>query len=85
LINAVGCQAAARSADHMQLDLRFGYRVRPRITQTLDIYFDIINLTDRVNWNPAQGDRDSGSFMNYTSLRGGGFPRHANFGLRYGF
>ncbi len=85
LINAVGCQAAARSADYLQLDLRFGYRVRPRADETIDIYLDVINLTNRTNWNPAQGNQNSGSFLNYTSLRGGGFPRQANFGLRYGF
>ena len=85
LINAVGCQAAARAADFMQLDLRFGYRLRPVPTQTIDIYLDVINLTNRVNWNPPNGNRDSGSFLNYTSLRGGGFPRQANFGVRYGF
>ena len=85
LINAVGCQAAARSADYLQLDLRFGYRVRPRPDQTIDIYLDVINLTNRTNWNPANGNQNSGSFLNYTSLRGGGFPRQANFGLRYGF
>ena len=85
LVNAVGCQAAARSADYVQLDLRFGYRLRPRVSHTLDIYLDVINLTNRTNWNPAIGNRNSGSFLNYTSLRGGGFPRQANFGVRYGF
>ena len=85
LINAVGCQAAARAADYLQLDVRFGYRMRPRVTQTVDIYFDIINMTDRVNWNVPTGNQDSGNFLNYTVLRGGGFPRQANFGLRYGF
>ena len=85
LIHAVGCQAAARSADYIQLDLRFGYRLRPRVSQTLDIYLDVINLTNRTNWNPANGNQNSGSFLNYTSLRGGGFPRQANVGIRYAF
>ena len=66
--------------------MRFGYRVRPTSTNTLDIFFDIFNLTDRANWNNPTGDRRSGNFLNLTSLRGGsGFPRQAQFGLRYGF
>lgn len=80
-----GMQGGARAADFFQLDLRFGYRLRPSGIQTVDIYFDIINLTDRVNFNPPGGNQNSGSFLNYTSLRSGGFPRQANFGLRYGF
>ena len=74
-----GRQAGARSADYMQLDLRFGWRARPRVAQTLDIYFDIVNLTNRTNFNRAVGDRDSGDFLNYTSLRTGGLPRQAIF------
>ena len=80
-----GRQAGARAADYMQLDLRFGWRARPGTAQTVDIYFDIVNLTNRVNFNRAQGDRDSGDFLNYTSLRSGGLPRQAIFGMRYGF
>lgn len=80
-----GRQAGARSADYMQLDMRFGYRLRPAVQQTLDVYFDVINLTNRTNFNRANGDRDSGDFLNYTSLRSGGIPRQANFGVRYGF
>ncbi len=69
----------------MQLDLRLGYRLRPRVTQTVDIYFDMINVTNRTNFNNPSGNQNSGDFLNYTSLRGGGFPRQANFGMRYGF
>ena len=80
-----GRQAGARSADYMQLDLRFGWRARPGTAQTLDVYFDIVNLTNRVNFNTAVGDQDSGDFLKYTSLRTGGLPRQAIFGMRYGF
>ena len=80
-----GRQAGARAADYIQLDLRFGYRIRPAAAQTIDIYLDMINLTNRVNWNSPNGNQNAASFLNFTSLRGGGFPRQANFGLRYGF
>jgi len=80
-----GRQGGARGADFMQLDLRFGYRIRPSGIQTIDIYLDVINLTNRVNFNNPSNDQNAGSFLNYTSLRSGGFPRQANFGIRYGF
>ena len=81
-----GRQATARAgSEYMQLDLRLGYRLRPQVTQTVDIYFDVINLTNRTNFNNPTGNQNSGDFLNYTSLRGGGFQRQANFGIRYGF
>ena len=80
-----GRQGGARSADFINLDLRFGWRARPAEGDTLDIYFDIINLFNRPNFNRAAGDENSSNFMNYTSLRSGGIPRQANFGVRYGF
>ncbi len=81
-----GGYGGARPLDFLQLDVRFGYRVRPTQAQTIDVFFDIFNLTDRANFNNPTGDRRSGNFLNLTSLRGGsGFPRQAQFGLRYGF
>ena len=80
-----GRQGGARAADFINLDLRFGWRARPSEGDTLDIYFDIINLFNRPNFNNPTGNYDSGNFLNYTSLRSGGIPRQANFGIRYGF
>ena len=80
-----GRQGGARSADFINLDLRFGWRARPGEGDTLDIYFDIINLFNRPNFWRANGNQNSGDFLNYTSLRSGGIPRQANFGVRYGF
>ena len=76
----------ARGPDFLQLDVRFGYRVRPYNDHTLDIFFDIFNLTNRANFNNPSGDQRSGNFLNLTTLRGGsGFPRQGQFGIRYGF
>ena len=81
-----GGYGGARGPDFMQLDLRFGYRLRPRTSQTLDLFFDIFNITNHANFNNPNGDMRSGAFLNLTTLRGGsGFPRQANFGIRYGF
>lgn len=76
----------ARGPDFLQLDVRFGYRLRPASSNTLDVFFDIFNLTDRANFNNPTGDRRSGNFLRLVSLRGGsGFPRQGQFGIRYGF
>ena len=83
-----GRQGGARAGDYVNLDLRFGWRARPRTGDTLDIYFDIINVFDRPNFFVASwenGDQNSGNFARYTALRSGGIPRQANFGVRYGF
>ena len=56
------------------------------VSRTLDIFFDIFNITDRSNFNNPTGDLRSGNFLNVTSLRGGsGFPRQGKFGIRFGF
>ena len=76
----------ARGTDFMQLDMRIGYRARPVSDHTLDIFFDIFNLTDRANFNNPTGDQRSSNFLNVVTLRGGsGYPRQAQLGVRYGF
>ena len=83
-----GRQGGARKGDYINLDLRFGWRARPAEGDTLDIYFDIINVFNRPNFfvaSWANGDQNSGNFSRYTLLRSGGVPRQANFGIRYGF
>ena len=81
-----GGYGGARGPEFLQLDIRFGYRVRPRIDQTLDLFFEVFNLTNHANFNNPTGDLRSGNFLNLLTLRGGsGFPRQAQFGVRYGF
>jgi len=77
-----------RGCDYINMDLRFGWRARPAEGDTLDIYFDLINVFNRPNFfvaSWANGDQNSGNFSRYTLLRSGGVPRQANFGIRYGF
>ena len=81
-----GGYGGARGPDFMQLDVRFGYRFRPTAVQTVDLFFDIFNATNHANFNNPTGDQRSGNFLNLINLRGGsGFPRQAQFGIRYGF
>ena len=83
-----GRQGGARAGNYINLDLRFGWRARPRDGDTFDIYFDVINVFDRPNFfvaSWANGDQNSGNFARYTALRSGGVPRQANLGIRYGF
>ena len=76
----------AYGPDFFQLDLRLGHRTRWGSRQTLDIFFDIFNITDRANFNNPNGDRESANFLLLTGLRAGsGFPRQAQFGMRWGF
>lgn len=83
-----GRQGGARAGDYINLDMRIGWRARPAEGDTLDIYFEIINMFNRPNFfvaSWANGDQNSGNFARYTNLRSGGVPRQANFGVRYGF
>ena len=76
----------AYGPDFMQFDIRLGHRTRWSDRQTLDIFFDIFNVTNRGNFNNPTGDQRSGNFLNLTRLwAGSGFPRQAQFGIRWGY
>ena len=85
-VNNAGGANGAIGPDFVQLDVRLGYRVRPGTGNTLDIFFDIFNITNRANFNNPSGDERLSNFLILRSLRGGsGFPRAAQFGVRFGF
>ena len=85
-VQNLGGYGGSRGPAFMQLDVRFGYRARPVSDHTLDMFFDIFNITDHANFNNPTGDQRSANFLNLITLRGGsGFPRQAQFGVRYGF
>ena len=70
----------------VQVDVRAGYR-RKIGNDTLELFLDAYNLTNRANFdNPASDRRIPSTFLILTTLRGGsGFPRQAQFGVRYAF
>jgi hypothetical protein len=82
-----GGRNGAIGPDYLQLDLRAGWRGRINRNQAVEIFFDIFNVTNRANFdNPAGDERVTSTFLVLTNLRGGGgFPRQAQFGVRYTF
>ncbi len=86
-VESQGGRNGAIGPDYFQVDLRAGWRARLGRERALDIYLDIFNITDRANWDNPSGDRRlTQTFLELNTLRGGsGFPRQANFGLRFSF
>jgi len=87
-----GGRNGAYGPGYIQLDMRFGWRWHVRGQQTLDLSLDMINLTNRSNFlNPTAGstqnaaDQRLTNFLLLTQLSGGGQPRQAQIGLRFGF
>ena len=84
-VDNAGGLRGAYGADYFQLDMRIGYRLRAAGVQTVDIFGEIFNATNRVNFNNPTGDMRSGNFLVPTSLLAGGYPRQFQIGVRYGF
>jgi hypothetical protein len=86
-VKSAGGRNGARGPGFVQLDMRFGYRLRMGGRRSLDAFVDIFNLTNRVNFtNPSGNMRVAGDFLRFATLTGGsGFPRQAQLGLRMGF
>ncbi len=87
-----GGRNGAYGPGFIQLDMRFGWRWHMRGQQTLDLSLDLINLTNRSNFlNPTAGstqnaaDQRLTNFLLLTQLSGGGQPRQAQVGVRFGF
>ena len=82
-----GGRNGAYGPDYFQVDVRAGWRVKMRKSQALNIFLDIFNITNRGNFDNPSGDRRvPATYLVLTNLRGGGgFPRQAQFGLRYQF
>ena len=80
-----GGRNGAYGPGFIQFDMRFGWRWRPRSSQTVDLTLDLINLTNRANFLNPTGDQRLTNFLLLTTLSGGGQPRQAQFGIRYGF
>jgi hypothetical protein len=56
-------------------------------SHALEVFLDILNITNRTNWdNPSGDQRNASTFLQLRQLRGGsGFPRQAAVGMRYVF
>jgi outer membrane receptor protein involved in Fe transport len=81
-----GGRNGAYGPGSLQIDLRAGYRMRPRGAQTLDLFAELFNITNEPNFANPSGDRRTiETFLVPTSLAGGGFPRQFQIGARFGF
>jgi outer membrane receptor protein involved in Fe transport len=82
-----GGRNGAYGPGFIQLDLRLGWRWRPggSLNQTLDLTLDLVNITNRSNFLNPSGDQRLTNFLLLTQLSGGGQPRQAQVGLRFGF
>lgn len=85
-VKSEGGRNGAYGPNYAQLDARLGYRLRMRGARTLDLFFEVFNLTDRSNFaNPSGDRRNAATFLVPNALLGGGFPRQTQVGTRLGF
>ena len=86
-VENAGGRNGAIGPDYFQVDVRAGWRRRIRGDHSAEMFLDIYNITNRANFeNPAGDERLTSTFLVLTNLRGGGgFPRQAQFGVRYSF
>ena len=65
------------------VDMSFRYQLPlGKRLESLDLFYDIFNLTNRTNYVPPTGDRSSANFMVSTAAQ---FPRQMQFGVRVRF
>jgi hypothetical protein len=86
-VESNGRRNGAQGPGFVQIDFRAGYRARFAGRRTLDVFYEVFNLTDRANFNnPGGNRRETGNFLRLTGLVGGtGFPRQSQLGVRLGF
>jgi Carboxypeptidase regulatory-like domain/TonB dependent receptor-like, beta-barrel/TonB-dependent Receptor Plug Domain len=85
-VNNEGGRNGAYGPNYLQLDARFGYRLRMGGARTLDLFLECFNLTDRSNFTNPSGDRRTlATFLVPNGLVAGGFPRQLQIGTRLGF
>lgn len=80
-----GGRNGAHGPGFLQIDLRAGYRMRPRQGRTLDLFAEAFNLTNEPNFANPSGDQRLSTFLVPVALAGGGFPRQFQIGARFGF
>ena len=80
-----GSRNGAYGPGFFKLDMRLGYKFNLGNQRTLDVFGEIFNVTDRVNFANPTGDRASANFLTLTSLSTSSTPRTGQFGIRFGF
>ena len=80
-----GRRNGATGPDFFQLDTGVAYRLHLPGSQTLDIFAEAFNLTNRPSFAPPSADRRSTNFLVLTDLRPGAVARTGPIGVRLGF
>ena len=84
-VESDGKRNGARGPRFFELDTRIGYRLTPRAGMTIDLFGEIFNLTNHVNYAIPTGDQSNSAFLRYTSSLAGAVPRTGQLGVRLGF
>jgi hypothetical protein len=86
-VENAGGRNGAIGPGFMQLDTRVSYRARLGGRRTLDVFGDIFNTTNHVNFTNPSGDRrNTADFLRLSTLVAtSGLPRQFQLGLRFGF
>jgi hypothetical protein len=90
-----GGRNGARGPNYMGVDMRAGYQFRLGGLKTLNVFFDVFNLTNEPNFanpinfnsggNPTSDRRLSATFLRLTEIFNGGPTRTMQLNIRYGF
>jgi hypothetical protein len=89
-VNYKGGRNGARGPGFYQLDLRGGYDVRLPGGRSFEVYVDVMNVTNRSNFDPPtntgnNADQRRSNFLLLRELVNDGLPRQAQIGLRFAF
>jgi hypothetical protein len=68
-----------------KLDLRLGYIVRLAESRRLELFGEIFNVTNRVNFANPTGDRNNANFLRFTGFSTSTTPRTGQLGVRFVF
>jgi hypothetical protein len=74
----------ARGPGFFKMDIRLGYNIRLN-DRRLDLFAEVFNLTDRVNFANPTGNRASADFLRLTGYSTSTTPRTVQLGARFAF
>jgi hypothetical protein len=74
----------ARGPGFFKLDLRVGYNLKFR-GQRIDLFGEVFNVTDRVNFANPSGNQANANFLLLTAYSTSTTPRTVQLGARFAF
>ena len=83
-VNTTGTRNGAHGPNRYQMDGRFSYRFRTGERKTLDVYAEVLNMTNYTSFSNPSGDRRTpATFLIFTATQS--LPRSVQFGSRFAF